>query len=105
MRIIQYSQTQNSAATTIRMSHSLAAILTADGEGRIVLANPAAQKLFGFGNLSLRGQPLVSCLPALATAVRIEREKPLFHTLTECKSWRPNGEMFVADAWFFNQQN
>jgi len=79
---------------------SPAAILTADGEGRIVLANPAAQKLFGFGNLPLRGQPLVSCLPALATALRIEREKPIFHTLTECKGWRPNGEMFVADAWF-----
>lgn len=80
--------------------NSPAAILTADGEARIVLANPAAQKLFGFGNLTLRGQPLVSSLPALATALRIEREKPLFHTLTECKGWRPNGEMFVADAWF-----
>jgi PAS domain S-box-containing protein len=80
--------------------NSPAAILTADGEGRIVLANPAAQKLFGFGNLPLRGQPLVSRLPALATALRIEREKPLFHTLTECKGWRPNGEMFVVDAWF-----
>jgi two-component system, LuxR family, sensor kinase FixL len=80
--------------------NSPAAILTADGEGRIVLANPAAQKLFGFGNLPLRGQPLVSSFPALATALRIEREKPLFHTLTECKGWRPNGEMFVADAWF-----
>jgi PAS domain S-box-containing protein len=80
--------------------NSPAAILTADGEGRIVLANPAAQKLFGFGNLPLGGQPLVSRLPALATALRIEREKPLFHTLTECKGWRPNGEMFVADAWF-----
>ncbi len=80
--------------------NSPAAILTADGEGRIVLANPAAQKLFGFGNLRLRGQPLVSRLPALATALRIERERPLFHTLTECKGWRPNGEMFVADAWF-----
>jgi two-component system sensor kinase FixL len=80
--------------------NSPAAILTADGEGRIVLANPAAQKLFGFGNLPLRGQPLVLRLPALATALRIEREKPLFHALTECKGWRPNGEMFVADAWF-----
>jgi two-component system, LuxR family, sensor kinase FixL len=80
--------------------NSPAAILTADGEGRIVLANPAAQKLFGFGHLPLRGQPLVSRLPVLATSLRIEREKPLFNTLTECKSWRPNGEMFVADAWF-----
>jgi two-component system sensor kinase FixL len=80
--------------------HSPTAILTSDGKGRIVLANPAAQRLFGFGNLPLRGQPLVSCLPALATALRIKSDKPLFHTLTGCKGWRPNGDMLVADAWF-----
>jgi two-component system, LuxR family, sensor kinase FixL len=80
--------------------NSPAAMLTADGEGRIIMGNAAAQKLLGFEDQSLRGKALAPCLPALATALRIERAKPLSHTLTGCKSWRPNHEMFVADAWF-----
>jgi len=40
--------------------NSPTAILTSDGEGRVVLANPAAQNLFGFRNRPLRRQPLVS---------------------------------------------
>jgi len=79
--------------------NSPAAMLTADGEGRIIMGNAAAQKLLGFEDQPLRGKALASCLPALATALRIERAKPLSHTLTGCKSWRPNNEMFVADAW------
>jgi len=79
--------------------NSPAAMLTADGEGRIITGNPAAQKLLGFEDRPLRGIALASCLPALATVLRIERAKPLSHTLTGCKSWRPNNEMFVADAW------
>jgi two-component system, LuxR family, sensor kinase FixL len=79
--------------------NSPAAMLTADEEGRIIMGNAAAQKLLGFEDEPLRGKGLASCLPALATALRIERAKPLSHTLTGCKSWRPNNEMFVADAW------
>jgi signal transduction histidine kinase len=79
--------------------NSPAAMLTADGEGRIITGNAAAQKLLGFEDEPLRGIALASCLPALATSLRIERAKPLSHTLTGCKSWRPNNEMFVADAW------
>jgi signal transduction histidine kinase len=79
--------------------NSPAAMLTADGEGRIIMGNTAAQKLLGFEDQPLRGIALASCLPALATVLRIERAKPLSHTLTGCKSWRPNNEMFVADAW------
>jgi signal transduction histidine kinase len=80
--------------------NSPAAMLTADGEGRIIMGNAAAQKLLGCEDQPLSGKALAPCLPALATALRIERAKPLSHTLTGCKSWRPNHEMFVADAWF-----
>lgn len=80
--------------------NSPAAILIADGAGKIVLANKAAQNLLGFEDQPLTGQGLASCLPALASALRIERANQVFHTITECKGWRPNGEVFIADAWF-----
>lgn len=80
--------------------NSPAAILTADGEGRIVMGNPAARKLLGCEDRPLRGLGLAPSLAALGAALRIEREKTVFQTLTGCTGWRPSGEMFVADAWF-----
>jgi two-component system, LuxR family, sensor kinase FixL len=80
--------------------NSPAAILTADGEGRIVMANAAARKLLGFDEQPSAERSLGICIPALAAALRIERTQHVFHTITECKGWRPNGEMFFADVWF-----
>ena len=80
--------------------NSPAAILTADDEGRIVMANQAAQRLLGFENQPVTGQALRTCLPALTGALRIERTNHVFHTITECKGWRRSGEMFLADVWF-----
>jgi two-component system sensor kinase FixL len=39
------------------------AVLIVDGNGRIVLANPAAHRLFGFAEGSLPGQPIDSLVP------------------------------------------
>lgn len=47
---------------------SLAAILTADGDGRIIIANAAAHSLLGFEPGALVGQGIASCLPAMAAA-------------------------------------
>jgi two-component system sensor kinase FixL len=80
--------------------NSPAAILTADGDGRIIMGNPAARKLLGCEDRPLQGQGLAPALMALGAALRIKRKKTLLHTLTGCEGWRPNGEMFVADAWF-----
>ena len=80
--------------------NSPAALLTTDGEGRIIMGNPAARKLLGFENRPFRGQGIAQSLGALGAALRIDRKDTLFHTLAGCTGWRPNGEMFVADAWF-----
>jgi two-component system sensor kinase FixL len=80
--------------------NSPAAMLTADADGRIIMGNPAAQKLLGCEDRPLPGLGLAPGLTALGAALRIKRERPLFNTLTGCSGWRPNGEMFVADAWF-----
>jgi two-component system sensor kinase FixL len=80
--------------------NSPAAMLTADGVGKIITANPAARKLLGFEDRPLQGQGIAPSLTALGAALRIDRKSRLLHTLTGCTGWRPNGEMFVADAWF-----
>jgi two-component system sensor kinase FixL len=80
--------------------NSPAAMLIADGTGTIITGNPAAQKLLGCEGRPLTGMGLAPSLTALGAAVRIERQRPLFNTLTGCSGWRANGEMFVADAWF-----
>jgi len=79
---------------------SPAAILTADGDGRIILANPAARKLLGCEDRPAQGLGIGQSIAALGAALRIDRNKTLFHTLTGCTGWSLNGEMFVADAWF-----
>ena len=58
--------------------NSPAGMLTADGEGRIIMGNAAAQKLLGFEDHPLRGKALVSSLPTLATALTIERGETAF---------------------------
>ncbi len=80
--------------------NSPAAILTTDERGRVILANPAAHKLLGFEERGLEGECLESYVPVLVNALRIRRENQLVHTTTECKGWRPNCAMFMADAWF-----
>ncbi|HEY3838977.1 MAG TPA: ATP-binding protein [Bryobacteraceae bacterium] len=80
--------------------NSPAAILTADGEGRVVMGNPAARTLLGCEDRPIRGMGIAQSVAALGAALRIDRKKALFHNLTGCTGWRPNGEMFVADAWF-----
>jgi two-component system sensor kinase FixL len=80
--------------------NSPAAILTTDERGRVIMANPAAHKLLGFEDRSLKGEYLEPYVPVLVSALRIRRENQLVHTTTECKGWRPNCAMFMADAWF-----
>ena len=82
--------------------NSPAAMLTADGVGKIITANPAARKLLGFEDRPLQGQGIAPSLTCPRRCFgRIDRKSRLLHTLTGCTGFGdPNGEMFVADAWF-----
>ena len=80
--------------------NSPAAIITTDAEGRVIMANPAANRLLGCDGFSIVGAGIGRIVAALGAALRIDREHTVFQNLTGCTGWRPNGEMFVADAWF-----
>lgn len=75
------------------------AILTADGAGRVLLANAAAHRLFGVEAGALAGRNISRYVPALGRVPSVEGAHS-FHTEMECRGERENGEVFLADVFF-----
>jgi len=83
---------------------SPAAIVTIDSDGKILLANEAAQQLLAPGHTSLPGQAVSSYLPALETVLRNHPSRA-FRTTLQCTGRRTDGEIFLAGVWFSNLQH
>jgi PAS domain S-box-containing protein len=83
----------------VLIESSPASIVTIDAEGRILLANEAAQQLLAPEDpAALEGQSITLYLPALYTAVQARQR--VFRTTLQCKGQRNNGEPFLAGLWF-----
>jgi two-component system, LuxR family, sensor kinase FixL len=78
---------------------SPAAIVTIDSDGKILLANEAAQQLLAPGHAPLPGQAVSSYLPALETVLRNHPSRA-FRTTLQCTGRRTDGEVFLAGVWF-----
>ena len=82
---------------------SPAAIVTIDSDGKIVLANEAANQLLAPGASPcaspLQGQAIRSYLPALQTVVKTQSSRA-FRTTLQCTGKRSDGEVFLAGVWF-----
>jgi len=78
---------------------SPAAIVTIDSDGKIVLANEAANQLLAPGASPLQGQAIRSYLPALQTVVKTQSSRA-FRTTLQCTGKRGDGEVFLAGVWF-----
>lgn len=78
---------------------SPAAIVTIDSDGKVLLANEAAQHLLAPGGNPLPGQAISSYLPSLATVVKT-RPSRSFRTTLQCTGQRNDGEAFLAGVWF-----
>jgi len=83
------------------------AIVSADGEGKILLANEAAHRLFATAK-SFTGTSINQLLPAFSN-IPLQRAgnhaiDQQFRTLMQCKGHRqnggPDGGIFIADVWF-----
>jgi len=79
---------------------SPAAILTMSAEGFILLANPAAHRLFGVAEGALRGQQIARYVPALGSVPSIDKTAKPFRTEMQTRGQRENGEVFLADVFF-----
>lgn len=78
---------------------SPAAILTVGSSGEILLANTAAQELFGTEGDDLRGRRIADYVPALFSALHFGQSR-LYRTALQCRAQRGNGETFLAGTWF-----
>jgi two-component system, LuxR family, sensor kinase FixL len=81
------------------VASSPAAILTVGSSGEILLANEAAQELFGTTGTDLRGRRIDNFIPALSSALRYGQSR-LYRTALQCRAQRADGEAFLAGAWF-----
>jgi two-component system, LuxR family, sensor kinase FixL len=79
---------------------SPAAIITTSSDGSILLANDAANRLFGLEPGTLPGQPIRKYLPSLINVPALDSNRQAFRTAMQCRGRRADGEIFQADVWF-----
>jgi two-component system sensor kinase FixL len=84
----------------ILIESSPIAILTADAEGVILLANDAAHRLFNLPPHALPGRRIHSYLPSLINVPAMRGNQHLFRTVMQCTGRREDGDVFIADIWF-----
>lgn len=87
------------AQLRILVESSPAAIITIDSNGKILLANEAAQQLLAPGAPPLTGETISSYLPSLQTVVQTHPSR-VFRTALQCRGQRSDGEAFLAGIWF-----
>ena len=79
---------------------SAAAVLTMTADGEILLANPAAHRLFGVGKGSLPGRRITRYVAALGSVPSIAETDKIFRTQMQTRGLRESGEVFLADVFF-----
>ena len=87
---------------SLLVGSSALAIITIDGDGRVIQANAASADMFG---LEGKGSTLVGCnvdliLPALAHfPAKLKHDRQL-RTTMQSQAFRVDGEPFLAEIWF-----
>jgi two-component system, LuxR family, sensor kinase FixL len=87
-----------------RQLHSLiesspAAIVTINSDGKVLMANEAAQHLLSPEAAPLQGQPIDFYLPALRNVLKTQSSRS-FRTTLQCTGQRIDGDVFLAGVWF-----
>ena len=78
---------------------SPAAVLTMNSEGDILLANPAAHRLFGASE-SLSGKKITRYIPALGNVPAIDDTNKVFRAEMQARGQRESGEIFLTNVFF-----
>ncbi len=84
----------------ILVQSSPAAIFTTSSDGSVLLANDAANRLFGVEPGTLPGQSIRRFLPSLVNVPGLDSNRQAFRTAMQCRGRRADGEVFQADVWF-----
>ena len=99
--VLRHSEELQDAEKQLRslIEGSPAAIVTIDSNGKILLANEAAQHLLSPGAAPLQGQAIRSYLPALEAVLKTQPSRT-FRTTLQCTGQKGDGEVFLAGVWF-----
>jgi two-component system sensor kinase FixL len=84
----------------VLVASSPAAIITTSSDGCVLLANDAADRLFGLPPGSLPGRSIRNYLPSLINVPALDSHQQIFRTAMQCRGRREDGEVFQADVWF-----
>jgi len=99
--VIRHSEELEDAERQLRslIESSPAAIVTINSDGKVLLANEAAQQLLSPGAAPIQGQSVEPYLPALQTVLKTQPLRS-FRTTLQCTGQRSGGEVFLAGVWF-----
>jgi two-component system, LuxR family, sensor kinase FixL len=84
----------------VLVDSSPAAILTTSSNGCVLLANDAADRLFGLEPGKLPGRHIRDFLPSLINVPALDSSRQAFRTAMQCRGRKADGEVFQADVWF-----
>lgn len=79
---------------------SPAAILTADTDGVVLMANEAAHRMLALPPATLPGRTIYSYLPSLTNVSRHDPARQFFRTVMQARGQREDGDTFLADICF-----
>ncbi|MFP5203922.1 MAG: ATP-binding protein [Acidobacteriota bacterium] len=104
--IERQSEARRAAEEQLRVliETSPAAVLLADANGTILLANEAAHRMLGLGFGELPGKEIHRYVPSLRNLSSSGRARQTFRTVMQARGRREDGETFLADISFSTYQ-
>lgn len=84
----------------VLVESSPAAIVTADADGCVIMANEAAHRMLGLESGTLPGRSIHRYFPSLSNVSRCDRDQHLFRAVMQSRAFRENNEVFLADICF-----
>ncbi len=84
----------------VLIESSPAAIITADSNGCILMANEAAHRMLTLESATLPGRSIHQYFPSLSNVSRRDTNQQLFRTVMQSRGQREDGEVFLADICF-----
>jgi PAS domain S-box-containing protein len=89
---------------TVLIESSPAAIITADSDGTVLMANEAAHRMLGVKVPSLLGRSIHHYFTSLANVSGRETGQSMFRTVMQSRGQREDGEGFLAEICFSTYQ-
>jgi two-component system sensor kinase FixL len=84
----------------VLIESSPAAIITADSDGCVLMANEAAHRMLALDSGTLPGRSIHRYFSSLSNVSRRNANQQLFRTVMQSRGQREDGEVFLADIYF-----